>query len=66
MEEIESDYRIVIEKLVTNTNANESLPCNIKVFATIRTTDDKPIWSKPYPYPMTAANFVSSEMKKNY
>ena len=42
---------------------NESLPFNINTVATIR-TDDEPVYSKLYPYPMGVADFVNSEVKQ--
>lgn len=32
--------------------SNEALPCNTTVIATIRTTDNKPVYSKFYAHPM--------------
>lgn len=45
-------------------NRFEELPFNTRVFATIRTTDNEPVWSKAYPYPMSSANFVNSEIHR--
>jgi len=42
---------------------NESLPYNINTVATIR-TDDEPVYSKLYPYPMGVADFVNSEVQQ--
>lgn len=42
---------------------NESLPYNINTVATIR-TNDEPVYSKLYPYPMGVADFVNSEVKQ--
>lgn len=63
-EEIESDYKNVIDRLMKKNNANESLPFNTKVTAAIRTVDKNPVWTKSYPYPRTAHNFVNSEIEK--
>lgn len=43
-------------------DANESLPFNTSIVATIRTTDNYPIYSKSYPYPMSASEFVNKEI----
>ncbi|KAH8276550.1 hypothetical protein KR044_008641, partial [Drosophila immigrans] len=43
---------------------NESLPYNTAVVATIRTTNESPIYTKLYPYPMGLADFVAKEMEQ--
>lgn len=43
-------------------DSKESLPYNTKVVATIRTTDNEPVYSKAYPYPMASAQFVNKEI----
>lgn len=63
-EEIECDYQGVVKRLMKRNNANESLPCNTNVLATIRTVDDEPIWCKQYPYPMSANKFANSEIER--
>lgn len=63
-EEIESDYKGVVQRLMKRNGTDETLPYNTNVFATIRTTDDEPVWSKSYPYPMSASSFVNSEVEK--
>jgi len=42
---------------------NESLPYNKNTVATIR-TDDEPVYSKLYPYPMGVAEFVNSKVQQ--
>lgn len=63
-ENIESDYKNVVKRLMGENGGNEYLPYNTKVLATIRTIDEEPIWSKQYPYPMSCADFVNSEIEK--
>lgn len=43
-------------------NPEESLPYNTNIVATIRTTDNEAVYSKSYPYPMAASEFVNSEI----
>ena len=45
-------------------DANESIPYNTNVIATIRTSTNDPIYSKSYPYPMRVADFVNTEIKE--
>jgi len=42
--------------------SNETLPFNTFVIATIRTSDDKTVYSKLYPHPMGASEFVNREI----
>lgn len=42
---------------------NEKLPFNTNVVATIRTEDNEPVYSKLYPFPMGASDFVNREIK---
>ncbi|KAH8284395.1 hypothetical protein KR054_006149, partial [Drosophila jambulina] len=44
-------------------NPNEALPYNTLVVATIRTVTEEPIYTKLYPYPMGAADFVNREIE---
>lgn len=62
-EEIESDYRRIIDKIMSVNERDDYLPFNTNVVATIRTTNQEPVWSKPYPYPMSVSNFVNSEIE---
>lgn len=41
----------------------ESLPYNTNIIATIRTIDNDPVYSRPYPYPMGLSNFVHKEIE---
>lgn len=43
---------------------NEALPYNTNIIATIRTTDNEPVYSKSYPYPIAVAAFVNKEIEK--
>lgn len=40
---------------------NEALPFNTSVNATIRTTDNDPVYSKLYPHPMGVSDFVKTK-----
>lgn len=51
-----------IEKLHSNINMN--LPFRTDIRAEIRTIAEAPIWSKQYPYPLSANNFVNNEVKR--
>jgi len=42
-------------------HSNEFLPFNTSMIATIRTESNEPAYSKLYPYPMGAADFVNTE-----
>ncbi|KAH8339716.1 hypothetical protein KR074_004260, partial [Drosophila pseudoananassae] len=44
-------------------NPDKLLPFNTKVVAYIRTEDNEPVYSKMYPFPMGAADFVNNEIK---
>lgn len=61
---IRSEFHQLINN---NTNAfahpDRALPYNTNVEATISTTTDDPIFSKSYPYPMSATEFINSEIK---
>lgn len=61
-EEIEEDYKGVVQRLMSKNGTKETLPFNTNIFATIRTVDSEPIWSRQYPYPMSASSFVNSEI----
>lgn len=63
-EEVEADFLGIVERLMKRNNANETLPYNTNIFATIRTINDEPTWSKQYPYPMSASSFVNSEIER--
>lgn len=42
----------------------EKLPFNTNIVANIRTSDQDPVYSKLYPYPMGVADFVNEEIKQ--
>uniref|UniRef100_W8C8G1 RNA-directed DNA polymerase n=1 Tax=Ceratitis capitata TaxID=7213 RepID=W8C8G1_CERCA len=44
-------------------NPNRALPYNTKVIARIDTQTDTPIYSKSYPYPISAAKFINKEIE---
>ncbi|KAH8339524.1 hypothetical protein KR059_007851, partial [Drosophila kikkawai] len=46
-----------------NSSPNKKLPFNTNVVATIRTEDNEPVYSKLYPFPMGASDFVNREIK---
>lgn len=45
-------------------NPNESLLYTSAVVATIKTTNETPIYTKPYPYPMGVADFIAKAMEQ--
>lgn len=51
-----------VSKIHSNINLN--LPFRTDIKAEIRTIADAPIWSKQYPYPLSANSFVNSEIRK--
>ena len=58
----------IFEKMITaNQNAfadpNESLPFNTNVKATIKTKTEDPVYTRGYPYPTSATDFVNNEVK---
>lgn len=55
---------IVNEIEKCHSNVNMTLPFRTDVKAEIRTTAGTPIWSKQYPYPLSANNFVNEEIKR--
>lgn len=56
--------RLKIDQLIQENNIQELLPFNTKVCATIRTTTNIPVWTKQFPYPMSAKDFVNKEINK--
>lgn len=44
-------------------DVNEKLPYNTNVVASIRTTDNEPVYVKAYPYPMAVSDFVNREIE---
>jgi len=59
----ENFLKMLINRKKTFADANEALPYNTSVVATIRTVDEQPIYAKLYPYPMGAAEFVNKEIQ---
>ncbi|XP_055910407.1 uncharacterized protein LOC129944768 [Eupeodes corollae] len=58
-------YKENIDKLMQrNEDLNETLPFTTTIEATIRTTDNEPIWTKQYPYPYSDNEFVNKEVEK--
>lgn len=45
-------------------HSNEALSVNTSIIAAIRTETNEPVYSKLYPYPMGAADFVNTEIKQ--
>jgi len=58
----ESFHNMIKSRSKAFADPSESLPYNINTVATIR-TDDEPVYSKLYPYPMGVADFVNSEVQ---
>lgn len=55
----------MLEKIKSIHNSiDTTMPFRTDVTAEIRTVNDKPVWSKQYPYPLSANDFVNSEVKK--
>ena len=57
-----------VEKLVTKNieafaHPNRALPYHTSVVAKINLTTDKPVYSRSYPYPMSAAEFINAEIE---
>lgn len=44
-------------------NPNRALTYNTSIKATIRTTTEEPIYTKSYPYPISATEFINSEIQ---
>ncbi|KAH8314736.1 hypothetical protein KR074_007299 [Drosophila pseudoananassae] len=55
--------KIILKRIKVFSTSNEALTFNTSVIATIRTTSDEPVYSKLYPYPMGATDFVNNEIK---
>ncbi|KAH8332277.1 hypothetical protein KR074_008542 [Drosophila pseudoananassae] len=56
--------KIILKRIKAFLTSNEALTFNTSVIATIGTTSDEPVYSKLYPYPMGAADFVNNEIKE--
>jgi len=55
---------MILKRSKVFSNSNEALPFNTSVIARIRTESIEPVYSKQYPYPMGAAEFVNKEIKQ--
>ncbi|KAH8294552.1 hypothetical protein KR054_009037 [Drosophila jambulina] len=56
--------KIILKRIKVFSTSNEALTFNTSVIATIRTMSDEPVYSKLYPYPMGAADFLNNEIKE--
>ena len=63
-ESVKYDYCKRIEMLMDKNTGVPCLPYNTKIKATIRTVDEEPVWSRSYPYPMSANEFVNKEIER--
>ncbi|XP_037924348.1 uncharacterized protein LOC119660042 [Hermetia illucens] len=63
-EEVCSDFKAVVNRnSEVFADPNEALPYNTSVVATIRTTTNEPVYSRSYPYQMSAKDFVDKEVQ---
>ncbi|MBF6176827.1 hypothetical protein, partial [Nocardia blacklockiae] len=70
MESLSLNYIVENEKhqaqvdalMKTNKTIDKSLPYTTRIIATIRTKDDKLIWSKQYPYRIADHEFVNQQI----
>lgn len=62
-EGVDGFKKIVTENQKAFADPNEALPYNTNIVATIKTTTDEAIYSRSYPYQMTATKFVNSEVE---
>lgn len=63
-ENIEQNFKNVIDRLIEKNNDSPTLPFNTEVRAEIRTKNNDPIWTKQFPYPMSCNDFVNNEIEK--
>lgn len=66
--EVPENIRVCFEKVLEKNNgvfadANEALPFNTNVVATIRTTHDDPVYLMHYPYPVGVSDLVNKEIE---
>ena len=60
---IEEKLNLLLQKhKAAFADPNEALPYNSDVQATIRTTDQEPVYSRSYPYPLALSGFVNKEV----
>lgn len=55
--------KLIEDRQAVFANPDEALPYNTNVVATIRTTDNDPVYTKLYPYPGGVTEFVNKEME---
>lgn len=56
-----NEINILMER---NETVYQTLPFTTKIEATVRTTNNDPIWVKQYPYPVSDHDFVNNEIEK--
>lgn len=54
--------RVLAENKTVFADPKEALPFNTNIVGTIRTTDEEPVYSKLYPYPISMTDFVNKEI----
>ena len=59
----ESLLQVLTQNEAVFADPEESLPFNTNVIASIRTTDNEPIFSRFYPYPVGVSEFVNNEIQ---
>lgn len=67
--EVPSSVKVEFKKMILKrkqgfSHSNEALSVNTSIIAAIRTETNEPVYSKLYPYPMGAADFVNTEIKQ--
>lgn len=55
--------KMILKHLNAFAEPNRTLTFNTSVKATIKTTTNEPIYSKSYPYPVSATEFINKEIK---
>lgn len=59
----ESFHQMLEKNIGAFADPNEALPFNTNIIGTIRTTDNEPVYSKAYPYPVSVTEFVNKEIE---
>lgn len=62
LERLRKNIQERVSKLHSKINLN--LPFRTDIKAEIKTIDNEPVWSKQYPYPLSANSFVNKEIEK--
>lgn len=63
-EKIQERFNHLISKLNDAfASPNRALPYNTSIKATIRTTNEDPIYTRSYPYPISATEFINNEIQ---